>query len=162
MRLLLHSCSSPYILGSNMQSCSLTTREILPILDAILISPIGPYTSQFMVFSTSSTSLLPQFASQDGKSSATVRVGRSACAILSASIPTPSTELNDFGAGGGFVQALKIKSCKFGNTAKTQGTLVQQYLTDIALSAAGVVLNTSSGAVARLLQVCIKQLICLP
>ena len=158
MRLLLHSCSSPFIHGSSMQSCLLSSSQVLPILDAILISPIGPYTTQFMVFSASAISLLPVFASQDGKLSTTVRVGHSACDILSASIPIPNADLNDFGAGGGFVQALKIKSCTFGNTAKTQGTLMQHSSTEIVLSASGVVLNTSSAAVARLLQVCIKQL----
>jgi len=115
-----------------------------------------------MVFSSSATSLLPVFASQDGKLSATVRVGHSACDIFSASIPIPNADLNDFGAGGGFVQSLKIKSCKFGHTAKTQGTLTQHSSTEIVLSASGVVLNTSSAAVARLLQVYIKQLLCSP
>jgi hypothetical protein len=136
-----------------MQSCSLTLPA-LPVLDAILISHIGPYTSQFTVFASSAASLLPVFASPDGHNAATVRIGHSTCQVLSASSPIPHADLNDFGTDGGFLQVLQLKNFIPESMILNKiGAFTQQAVSDVAVNATGNVVITSSAATAHLLQV---------
>ena len=135
-----------------MQLCSLTLPA-LPVLDAIIISHIGPYTSQFTVFASSAASLLPAFASPNGHNAATVRIGHSTCQVLSASSPIPHADLNDFGTDGGFLQVLQLKNFITESTFMKIGALTQQAISDVAVNATGNVVITSSAATAHLLQV---------
>jgi hypothetical protein len=148
IRMQLHACSPPTTQGSGMQQCSLSSPA-LPILNAILTSPLGPYTKQLMVFSKSVYSLLPPFASSDGNTAATVRIGHSTCDIVAASDAIPHADLNDFGVGGGYLQVLRLKTF-----IPSEMIMSKQYtVSDAAISSAGAVLTTSSDAVAKLLKV---------
>ena len=151
-RVRLHSCA-PLPPGSSMQACSVSGPP-LPTLYAVLTSPVGPYTTQFMVYAASLASLLPPFASPDGNAAAAVRIGHSACDILSASAAIPSADLNDFGAGGGWVQVLRLKTFVSGEMiSEAQGSLRQQAVSDVVVATSGAVVTTSSAAIAQLLQV---------
>lgn len=136
-----------------MQSCSVTCPA-LPILDATLISPIGPYTKQFSVFAASPTALLPVFASPDGNAAAAVRIGHSTCKIMSASSPILHSGLNDFGSQGGYLQVLQLQtSVPEIMISGTYSSFKQQAISDVAVSAAGIVVTTFSAAISQLLQV---------
>jgi hypothetical protein len=148
VRWRLHACSPPTPERSRVQQCSVS-GPALPILSAFLISPIGPYTTQIMVFANAKSSLLPSFASSDQKSAATVRIGHSMCDIVTASDPIPHAQLNDFGVPGGFMQVLRLKSFVADNMMMN----AQLAVSDAVVSAVGVVLTTSSDAVAKLLKV---------
>jgi hypothetical protein len=148
IRLRLHACEPPLRQGSGMQKCTLSIPA-LPILNAILISPLGPYTTQLMVFAKSKSSLLPPFASTDKNSATTVRIGHSVCDIVTASDAITHAGLNDFGVGGGFAQVLRLKTF----APAEMITSTHYAASDAAVSAAGSVLTTSSDAVAKLLQV---------
>lgn len=148
LRARLHSCAPPSPQNSTMQQCSLSSPA-MPILNAILTSPLNPYTTQLMVFATSMASLFPPFASPDGNAAATVRIGHSTCDIVTASDAIPHADLNDFGIGGGFLQVLRLKSVIPADMMSTS----QHSVSDVALSAAGAVLTTSSNAIAQLLKV---------
>jgi hypothetical protein len=136
-----------------MQSCFVTSSA-LPMLDATLISPIGPYSTQFSVFAASATSLLPIFASPDDNAAATVRIGQSTCKIISASSPIPHAGLNDFGSQGGYLQILQLKTFSPElMISDTYGSFTKQAISDVAVSAAGSVVTTLSAAISKLLQV---------
>ena len=152
LQVRLHSCSPPFPPGSSMQSCTLTFPA-LPILDAVLISPIGAYTTHFTVYSAAAASLLPAFAS-NGDMAATVRVGHGTCDVVSASSPIPHAHLNDLGSAAGFLQVLRLKTCAPSSLMwSAQGAFAWQAVSDVVLSAAGSVVTTSTAAIAHLLQV---------
>jgi hypothetical protein len=135
-----------------MQSCTFTFPA-LPILDAVLISPIGAYTTHFTVYSAAAASLLPAFAS-NGDTAATVRVGHGTCDVVSASSPIPHAHLNDLGSAAGFLQVLRLKTCAPSSLMwSAQGAFARQAVSDVVLSAAGSVVTTSTAAIAHLLQV---------
>jgi hypothetical protein len=121
----------------------------MPILNAILTSPLTPYTTQLMVFATSVASLFPPFASPDGNAAATVRIGHSTCDIVTASDAIPHADLNDFGNGGGFLQVLRVKSFIPAEMMATN----QHSVSDVVLSAVGAVVTASSNAISQLLKV---------
>lgn len=152
LQVLLHSCTLPFPPGSSMQSCSFTFPA-LPFLNAVLVSPIGAYTTHVTVYSAVAASLLPAFASKDDKA-ATVRIGHGTCDVVSASSPVAHAHLNDFGSASGFLQVLRLKACAPSSVMwDARGVLAQQAVSDIVLSAAGSVVIVSSAAIARLLQV---------
>jgi hypothetical protein len=73
---------------------------------------------------------------------------------MSASSPILHSGLNDFGSQGGYLQVLQLQTSV--PEIMISGTFIsfkQQAISDVAVSAAGIVVTTFSVAISQLLQV---------